>query len=245
MAPAAPYRGGDGYFHEILIPRKNKPAEKGKVMKTKVMVFQHRPTGLRIRVIETTHQIEYEIGGNPYVRDGLKKLTTDAGDPCIPFVVEGSEVLVVHVKACFQTMEFYRVDLPPTSPPTQQQIDEFKLPPTIAWDKLAERIAGYLIEQMPKSKPSTEPDLRNVSANVTDTTKSNSPYTDPGWLLDVTHSVHYNPNCACPFQVRLVNPKLGRLDNITHGETKDIEGFGKTLAEAATNALTRRNMLGS
>ena len=60
-------------------------------------------------------------------------------------------------------------------------------------------------------------------------------------LKEETFSVHHSPNCASPFQVRLIGKSQGRLDNNPHySKTKDVLGFGQTLEEAARNAWLRK-----
>ena len=69
--------------------------------------------------------------------------------------------------------------------------------------------------------------------------------TVPDWLLTKTFAVQFNPNCAKPFLVRLVDPDMGQLDMKPYAVggvenpdlTKDVLGFGMTLKEAAEQAL--------
>lgn len=61
-------------------------------------------------------------------------------------------------------------------------------------------------------------------------------------LNKVTFSVHHNPNCVKPFQVRLVGKSAGRLDNNTDiSKTKDILGYGNTLEKAAKAAWQKKH----
>ena len=55
-------------------------------------------------------------------------------------------------------------------------------------------------------------------------------------ICEKTFSGHHNPNCASPFQVRLIGPRGARLDNMQDATSRDICGYGKTLEEAAKNA---------
>ena len=59
-------------------------------------------------------------------------------------------------------------------------------------------------------------------------------------LAKVTFSVHHNPICLKPYQVRLIGKFTGSLDNLQNSSTRDILGYGKTLEEAAKNAWTER-----
>jgi hypothetical protein len=60
-------------------------------------------------------------------------------------------------------------------------------------------------------------------------------------LLMVTFSVHHNPNCAKPFQVRLIGKGMAVLDNLPVRHTKDICGYGMTFEEAAKEAWLKKN----
>ena len=68
--------------------------------------------------------------------------------------------------------------------------------------------------------------------------------TCPKELKEQTFSVHHNPNCPSPFEVRLLGPKFAVLDNFPRGgkyeKTKDICGYGKTLEAAARDALKKQ-----
>jgi hypothetical protein len=55
-------------------------------------------------------------------------------------------------------------------------------------------------------------------------------------LGDKTFSVHHNPNCPSPFQVRLVG-ELGVIDHRHPAVSCDVIGHGQTFAEAALAAL--------
>ncbi|OGI15528.1 MAG: hypothetical protein A2Z52_00555 [Candidatus Moranbacteria bacterium RBG_19FT_COMBO_42_6] len=60
-------------------------------------------------------------------------------------------------------------------------------------------------------------------------------------LNKVTFSVHHSPNCASPFQVRLIGKSEDRLDNILdNSKTKDILGFGSSFEEAAQAAWRKK-----
>jgi len=59
-------------------------------------------------------------------------------------------------------------------------------------------------------------------------------------LSTVTFSVHHNPNCHIPFQVRLVGETTGLLDNLQSIRTKDILGHGSSLEEAAREAWQKK-----
>ena len=59
-------------------------------------------------------------------------------------------------------------------------------------------------------------------------------------LRSVTFSVHHNPNCPSPFQVRLTGESIGHLDNLHRKETKDILGHGKSFEEAAQEAWQKK-----
>lgn len=59
-------------------------------------------------------------------------------------------------------------------------------------------------------------------------------------LRSVTFSVHHNPSCPSPFQVRLTGESTGRLDNLHCKETKDILGHGQTFEEAAREAWRKK-----
>lgn len=62
-------------------------------------------------------------------------------------------------------------------------------------------------------------------------------------LNQKTYAVQHNPNCPSPFLVRLVGPGSSRLDLKCYRETKDILGFGKTMANAARVALKKQEIL--
>lgn len=73
---------------------------------------------------------------------------------------------------------------------------------------------------------------------------------EPEWLTRETFGVQYSPNCHKPYLVRLVGRGQGGLDmrsytNAGEQSTKDALGFGMTLAEAAENARTAREAVGS
>lgn len=59
-------------------------------------------------------------------------------------------------------------------------------------------------------------------------------------LQSMTFSVHHNPNCPSPFQVRLVGHKVAVLDNLHRRSTKDILGHGQSLEAAAKNAWQKK-----
>jgi hypothetical protein len=59
-------------------------------------------------------------------------------------------------------------------------------------------------------------------------------------LDKLTYMVEHNPNCKLPFLVRLVGKDSARIDKKPEKDTKDILGFGKTLVEAAKNALNKK-----
>jgi len=65
----------------------------------------------------------------------------------------------------------------------------------------------------------------------------------PAGIAEKTFAVQHNPNCPKPFLVRLVSPGTGKLDLRQYtfpsepDATKDSLGFGKTLSEAAEEAL--------
>ena len=66
----------------------------------------------------------------------------------------------------------------------------------------------------------------------------------PDRLLEVTHSIHFNPNCPKPFQLHLLAPGFAMLDNITvQARTNDILGYGETIEEAAESALAEQDRL--
>jgi len=55
-----------------------------------------------------------------------------------------------------------------------------------------------------------------------------------------TFSMFYNPTCAKPYLIHLVNEdKLG-LDNLNAVETKDVLGYGQTMEEAAKNVWQKK-----
>jgi len=59
-------------------------------------------------------------------------------------------------------------------------------------------------------------------------------------LMDVTFSVHHNPNCHNPFQVRLVGNARAGIDHLPYAKTVDVLGFGKSLEEAAKAAWMKK-----
>lgn len=65
----------------------------------------------------------------------------------------------------------------------------------------------------------------------------------PAVLLDRTFAIEYNPNCPSPWLVRLIGKcaflDLKRYSRLTPKDeyTKDVLGFGKTIDEAAQNAI--------
>lgn len=60
----------------------------------------------------------------------------------------------------------------------------------------------------------------------------------PQELLEKTFQVNYNPNCRMPFEVRLVS--MGMIDSKRDGTSKDVCGYGATLAKAARLALKKQ-----
>ncbi len=56
-------------------------------------------------------------------------------------------------------------------------------------------------------------------------------------LNQETYVVEHNPNCPSRFLVRLVGKGAGVIDKKSPAETRDILGYGKTLSQAAKNAL--------
>ncbi len=60
-------------------------------------------------------------------------------------------------------------------------------------------------------------------------------------LKTATYSVHHNPNCPSPFQVRLVGRKAWRLDNLPPGKTQDIIGHGTSMEEAAKDVWLKKH----
>lgn len=73
---------------------------------------------------------------------------------------------------------------------------------------------------------------------------------EPEWLAKETFAVQYSPNCPKPYLVRLVGRGQGGLDmkcytNAGEQSSKDALGFGMSLAEAAENARTAREAMGS
>jgi hypothetical protein len=56
-------------------------------------------------------------------------------------------------------------------------------------------------------------------------------------LKELAYWVQHNPNRPMPFLVRLVGKGRKRIDGLYYDQTKDILGFGRTLVEAAENAL--------
>lgn len=59
-------------------------------------------------------------------------------------------------------------------------------------------------------------------------------------LNKTTYMVEHNPNCKRPFLVRLVGKNSVRIDKKPENETNDILGLGKTIVEAAKNALNKK-----
>ena len=57
-------------------------------------------------------------------------------------------------------------------------------------------------------------------------------------LSKLTYAIQHNPNCAKPFLVRLCGG--GILDYRAPQYTDDILGFGKTLEDAAVQALVKK-----
>lgn len=55
----------------------------------------------------------------------------------------------------------------------------------------------------------------------------------PEWLKKKTFRVEYSPNCPSPYLVRLVGKGKYRIT----GDKTDACGYGKTLQQAADNAL--------
>jgi hypothetical protein len=67
----------------------------------------------------------------------------------------------------------------------------------------------------------------------------------PEWLAKETFAVQYSPNCPKPYLVRLIGRGQGTLDmrsytNAGEQSSKDVLGFGTSLAEAAENARSAR-----
>lgn len=63
----------------------------------------------------------------------------------------------------------------------------------------------------------------------------------PGWLLQLTFAVQYNPNCPKPWLVRLPGFRTAGLDGKSYTgpeseRTRDALGFGATCEEAALKA---------
>ncbi len=59
-------------------------------------------------------------------------------------------------------------------------------------------------------------------------------------LSTVTFSLHHNPNCSSPFQIRLVGPNTALLDNLHPSKSRDIIGHGPTMEKAAQNAWLKK-----
>ena len=71
----------------------------------------------------------------------------------------------------------------------------------------------------------------------------------PADLLAMTFAVEYNPNCPSPWLVRMPGAKAV-IDHKSYTAkpplmTEDALDFGRTLAQAATNAMARRNEMRS
>lgn len=58
----------------------------------------------------------------------------------------------------------------------------------------------------------------------------------PEWLNQATFRLEHNPNCANACLVRLIGKGMGAL----RGDARDAIGYGQTVREAATRALTQR-----
>lgn len=56
----------------------------------------------------------------------------------------------------------------------------------------------------------------------------------------VTFSVHHNPNCPKPFEVRLLGKFATRIDNFRSEKTQDVIGHGMTFEKAAKEAWNKR-----
>jgi hypothetical protein len=59
-------------------------------------------------------------------------------------------------------------------------------------------------------------------------------------LNELIYWIQYNPNCPMSFLVRLVGKGQNHIDGKYYDQTKDILGFGRTLDEAAQNALRHK-----
>ncbi len=91
----------------------------------------------------------------------------------------------------------------------------------------------------------TDPTPGNKSPDDVEMT----PIEVPAILLGMTFAVEYNPNCPSPWLVRMPGAKAV-IDHKSYVAdapflTEDALGFGRTLAQAATNAITRRNEMRS
>jgi hypothetical protein len=58
-------------------------------------------------------------------------------------------------------------------------------------------------------------------------------------LHTVPFSLHYNPYKRPEFEIRIIG-QLGRIDNLPFHETHDVVGYGRTLEEAAREALQKK-----
>jgi len=98
-------------------------------------------------------------------------------------------------------------------------------------------------ERMPRliakflSEASTIPEMREVMESVDSRFTAWFDYEIIDELNKYTHAVQCSPNCPSPFCIRLVRPGTGRLDYGESSNTHDLLGYGKTLAQAAANAL--------
>lgn len=52
-----------------------------------------------------------------------------------------------------------------------------------------------------------------------------------------TYVVQHSPNCPSPFLVRLVGYRKGVIDMLLPRQSGDAIGYGKSLSEAAANAM--------
>ena len=59
-------------------------------------------------------------------------------------------------------------------------------------------------------------------------------------LSKQTYVIEHSPNCKSKYLVRLCGAGKGLIDKKPEYETEDILGFGDTLAEAATNTLSKK-----
>lgn len=59
-------------------------------------------------------------------------------------------------------------------------------------------------------------------------------------LGKLTYAVEHNPNCPSRFRIRIVGRLAGVLDFQLPPKTNDVFGHGKTLENAARNALAKR-----